>query len=536
MLIIFVLAGFRCAHANDMLARLDSVLLLRGRLMEQKEREISLIKRRLETATSPRGLLKGYYELYGEYYVYQFDSAKVYVNKGLELARQTHDQYYIDLNTMLKAELLSMGSFYSEARDCMEKVDVGRLTGDMSFKYYHIYNEVYSYWGDYCRDGEYGPRYYALSTDYFRKAVGELAPTDDKIDYYKAEYYVRNEPDTAKAFMHYRRVLKYHPNSSRVYAMASFALACLLRSQGDMDGYERYLTESAIGDILNCTKENSALQSLAVYLFNKSPDNLVRAERYIKVSMEDAMFYNNRLRVLEVSHNLPAIFGAYQRTIDERNRSQKVALWLVSLSFLALVCSTVFIFRQNHLLSLRRRELTDGNSKLQELNSRLAVLNERLVDTNRRRENLAKLYIDLCARYIDRLSRTHTLVKRKIKANQVGDLLSMLSSSRLSEEDAATFLNHFDKAFLDLYPTFVDELNGLLSPDAAPLAMKNGRMSTELRIFALIRLGVKESSEIAALLFYSPQTIYNYRSSVKSRALNKESFEDDVAQLCTVIG
>ena len=127
-------------------------------------------------------------------------------------------------------------------------------------------------------------------------------------------------------------------------------------------------------------------------------------------------------------------------------------------------------------------------------------------------------------------------MKRKIKANQAQELLSLLSSERLSEEDAATFLSRFDRAFLDLYPTFPQELNALLLPDCQIIQPSSYAMTTEQRIMALVRLGVNESAEIANLLFYSPQTIYNYRSAIKAKATIKESFESEVTKLCTVIG
>jgi DNA-binding CsgD family transcriptional regulator len=127
------------------------------------------------------------------------------------------------------------------------------------------------------------------------------------------------------------------------------------------------------------------------------------------------------------------------------------------------------------------------------------------------------------------------MVKRKIKAHQVNELLSNISSSRLSEEDATTFITRFDKAFLDLYPTFIEEFNNLLDQPQIEKAKQPHSLTPEQRIYALIRLGVKESSEIATLLFYSPQTIYNYRSAVKNKAKNKDTFEDDIMNLCTVI-
>ena len=176
------------------------------------------------------------------------------------------------------------------------------------------------------------------------------------------------------------------------------------------------------------------------------------------------------------------------------------------------------------------------NKRQGSLNEQLHDLNEQLVKTNKKREGLVRLYIDLCSRYINRLKKQQTLVKRKIKANQAQELLSQLSSERLSEEDAATFLSRFDRAFLDLYPTFPQELNALLLPECQIIQPSSHTMTTEQRIMALVRLGVNESAEIANLLFYSPQTIYNYRSAIKAKAILKESFESEVAKLCTVIG
>lgn len=176
------------------------------------------------------------------------------------------------------------------------------------------------------------------------------------------------------------------------------------------------------------------------------------------------------------------------------------------------------------------------NERQSMLNEQLHDLNEKLLETNKKREGLVRLYIDLCSRYINRLKKQQTLVKRKIKANQAQELLTQLSSERLSEEDATTFLSRFDRAFLDLYPGFPQELNALLQPEYQIMQPESHALTTEQRIMALVRLGVNESSEIANLLFYSPQTIYNYRSVIKSKAKNKDTFEAEVVKLCTVIG
>lgn len=258
----------------------------------------------------------------------------------------------------------------------------------------------------------------------------------------------------------------------------------------------------------------------------------------MSLSIDDAKFYSNRLRIISSTDKLPMIVSRFKTKINGQNNRLRWALLGGVFLLLALIVASAFIVRQNALLTKRRKEIAAQNNKLKglndelsQLNDKLTMRNENLVDVNQRRENLAKLYIDLCSKYIDRLNNYQTFVYRKIKVNQINDLKNAVASSRLSDEDAASFLHGFDKAFLDLYPSFVGEFNKLLAPGNV-VSLKSGSMPTELRLFALIRLGVKESSEIANLLFCTPRTIYNYRSAIKAKAINKETFEDDVRSLC----
>lgn len=515
-----------------LLERLDSTLESREQYSKAKMEKIEFLKKQARTEPDAHSLLNIYNKIYDEYYVFKFDSAKIYVDKGLQLAYYTKDQYYINLNIILKSQLLAIGGLYSEAIANISTIDIRTLDKRLLFKYYSAYSKLYFYWADYCNDSSYAPKYRTQATAYLRKAIANLSHNDNEYDYYMGEYYIYVERDDRKALKHYFQTLKKSPVDSRAYAMASFAIANNYSAHHDKNRYEEYLIRACISDVICCTKENLALQDLAMFLFEQDYDNIERAEQYINISMNDAKEYNNRLRILEISQKLPAIVSSYQTMVKERNKYQRLALIFVSLLFIGLFIASYFIIRQNNLLTLRRKELSKSNNMLTSLNEQLSQLNGQLIDTNRKREGLAKLYIDLCAKYIDRLSRYQTLVKRKIKANQVNELLSTMSSSRLSEEDAATFMNRFDKAFLDLYPSFVTEINRLLRPEYQLEITHTHTMNTEIRIFALIRLGVKESAEIAGLLFYSPQTIYNYRSAVKAKAINRDTFEEDVQRLC----
>ena len=523
--------------------KLDNLLEQRKALIDNKNKDINRLKKNLTTSENTLKRLQTYEQLFEEYYVFQFDSAMTYLNKGIKLAKETKNTYYYNSNTISKAELLSIGGLYSEAIHEIEQVDTTRLDKAQHFEYYFALFRIHTYWADFCNDKTYTPIHRLKAQEYLKKAIPFCDETDKTYEYYLGEYavFVLNNPQAARA--HYIKAIKQLPQNSRFYAMSCFALSGSYGNEGNTEKQEEFLLLSSIADIENCTMENFALQNLAMYIFEHNKDELDLAQQYIQTALEDAHFYNNRLRIIEISSKLPVIVSSYQQTLNQRNKVQMTAIIVISLLLLFLLSAVFYIVKQTKRLSLQQQELQKNNNQLselnrqqKELNTQLHGLNALLVDTNSKRERLAKLYIDLCAKYIARLKKQQTLVKRKIKANQTTELLSQLSSERLSEEDAATFLSRFDKAFLDLYPDFTEELNSLLLPEGQIQNKSTDELTTEQRIMALIRLGVKESAEIADLLFYSPQTIYNYRSVLKGKAINKETFEEEVMKLCRVIG
>ena len=523
--------------------KLDNLLEQRKALIDNKNKDINRLKKNLTTSENTLKRLQTYEQLFEEYYVFQFDSAMTYLNKGIKLAKETQNTYYYNSNTISKAELLSIGGLYNEAIHEIEQVDTTVLDKAQHFEYYFSLFRIHTYWADFCNDKTYTPTHRLKAQEYLKKAMPFCDETAKTYEYYLGEYavFVLNNPQAARA--HYIKAIKQLPQNSRFYAMSCFALSGSYGNEGNTEKQEEFLLLSSIADIENCTMENFALQNLAMYIFEHNKDELDLAQQYIQTALEDAHFYNNRLRIIEISSKLPVIVSSYQQTLNQRNKVQMTAIIAISLLLLFLLSAVFYIVKQTKRLSLQQQELQKNNNQLselntqqKELNTQLHDLNALLVDTNRKRERLAKLYIDLCAKYIARLKKQQTLVKRKIKANQITELLSQLSSERLSEEDAATFLSRFDKAFLDLYPDFTEELNSLLLPEGQIQNKSTDELTTEQRIMALIRLGVKESAEIADLLFYSPQTIYNYRSVLKGKAINKETFEEEVMKLCRVIG
>ncbi len=304
---------------------------------------------------------------------------------------------------------------------------------------------------------------------------------------------------------------------------------------GKFDLYEEYLVEASVSDGLCQLKETVALQKLAYYLFKKDASNSKRAAKYIQHTMEDAQFFNNQLRMMEISNILPVIASANQQAAE---RSRTRFLWGfigVSIALVIILILSLVNNRQKNKLKKNKAEIEEQNEKQKEMNAQLTELNQQLVETNIKRETYMRLFMDISAAYISKLSDYRKLVSRKIKANQTADLLKSLNTHKLEEEESQMFYNRFDKAFMELYPGFVTELNKLLLPECQMEVPTTHDLTTEIRIFALMRLGVTDSQEIATLLHYSTQTIYNYKSGMRAKAINRDTFESDINQLCHII-
>lgn len=541
--IIILLTSYLFANAEiqALYQKLDSVIAKREQYTQDKEQKIDMIKKSARVVTDKITLMKLYNEIYNEYNHFRFDSAMTYAKKGLELAIKEKNDYYYYLNTIHEAMLLATGGLYSEAKANLDQLTESKMDSTLLYEYNLAQYWLYTYWSDYSNDSEYRTVYWENKIKYLKRTVPLAKKYPNDYNYLMGEYFMYIVGDGHKSLPYYNKVIENKPYNSRLYSTACFAISCIYAALGDEEKHEEYLIRTVITDVVTPVKENLSFQELAMLLFRKGGDSqLKRAEQYIQLSMEDAKFYNNRLRFIENSNKLPAIISKYKEMMKEQNDKLRSSLTWTIILLLGLIISLTFIIRQNKLLSKHRRKIAESNRQLTELNDELSLLNSglkqsnsKMQETNVKREALAKLYIDLCSKYIERLSKYQKLVCRKIKANQVNDLLSTMTSSRLSDEDAATFMHNFDKAFLDQYPTFITEFNSLLQPEHA-IKTKNNTLTTELRIFALVRLGVKESSEIANLLFYTPRTIYNYRSMTKNKAINKESFENDVLHLCSM--
>lgn len=530
---------------KKLLERIDYMIDNDQYYQDIKEKELKQLKQQALDAEDNKTRLLFLDSIYRAYSAYRYDSAYAYMKRGLELAEKCKDSYYITLNQINQASVLSVRGFYSKAEVLLQTLNPETMPYKLKLYYYFTYAWLYNYWESYAKNSDYAEEFRTQKKHYMDLLLQNFNEDSRNNVYYNyllGERIYLDEPTSRKSLTLFLKALKMSPAKSRIHAMSAYGAARYYKLTGKFNLYEKYLVEASVSDGLCQLKETVALQKLAYYLFKKDENNCKRAAKYIQHTMEDAQFFNNQLRMMEISNILPVIAAANQQAA-ERSRARILTGFIAVSAALIIIIILAFVNnRQKNKLKKNKQEIEEQNKKqiemnsqLSEMNNQLTELNQQLIETNIKRETYLRLFMDISAAYISKLADYRKLVSRKIKANQAADLLKSLNTHKLEEEETQMFYNRFDKAFMELYPGFVTELNKLLLPESQLEVPTTHTLTTEIRIYALMRLGVTDSQEIATLLHYSTQTIYNYKSGMRAKAINRDTFESDVNRLCHII-
>lgn len=525
-LLLFVGVGsltLKAQPLSEVRKQLEVALERRPQFSQLKEHRIDSLKVQLSERNPAERQFALLTSIYREYYIYRFDSAMHYVNQAALLAEKEGRESWKSQTSIQRAYLLTTGGYFREAELTLREVPRQSLPAEQLVGYYAAFEWLYSMWAEYSDDNVYAPAYYKKEMAYQDSLIQTLPPGSPYHTYWQAESCYR-QGRYAEAETLYHKALEGLPVNVRLYAMCTYGMAMVSERFKRWEEYERYLMLAAISDQSCPLKENLALQQLALFIYHRHNDETARANRYLNIALEDAAFYNNRLRLLEISRKFPDITLSYQQENARQNSLLRWALFFISLLLLILVAAVVLIIRQIRLVRAAREAS-------QQQNERLHTLNNALSDINLLRERYITLFMDLCAAYIAKYRQFQTLVGRKVKTGQAEELLKLTKVARLSESDAKEFFQNFDASFLKLYPDFIEQFNRLLRPDARVVPRRGELLNTELRIFALLRMGITDSSKMATLLFLSPQTIYNHRSTVRAKALDRDHFEEQVAAI-----
>ena len=530
---------------KKLLERIDYMIDNDQYYQDIKEKELKQLKQQALEAADSKTRLLFLDSIYRAYSAYRYDSAYAYMKKGLELAEKCKDSYYITLNQINQASVLSVRGFYSKAEGLLQTLNPETMPYKLKLYYYFTYAWIYNYWESYANNSDFAAEFCTKKKHYMDLLLQnfkEDRKNTANYNYLLGERIYLDEPTSRKSLTHFLKAMKMSPAKSRIHAMSAYGAARYYKLTGKFDLYEKYLVEASVSDGLCQLKETVALQKLAYYLFKKDENNSKLAAKYIQHTMEDAQFFNNQLRMMEISNILPVIATANQQAA-ERSRARILMGFITVSAALIIIIILAFVNnRQKNKLKKNKQEIEEQNKKqiemngqLSEMNNQLTELNQQLIETNIKRETYLRLFMDISAAYISKLADYRKLVSRKIKANQAADLLKSLNTHKMEEEETQMFYNRFDKAFMELYPGFVTELNKLLLPESQLEVPTTHTLTTEIRIYAMMRLGVTDSQEIATLLHYSTQTIYNYKSGMRAKAINRDTFESDVNRLCHII-
>lgn len=539
-LVITFCAQTLCLHADneELYERLDSVIAHRADYYAQKDKNIEQIKLGSAYVTDNEGKLQMYERLVNEYSPYIYDSAMAYTQKGIYLARQTNDSDCYKKFEIIKARLLVFRGLYVEAKEILDNIEVPPTDRRLNYLYSSAQSALYFNLKLSTRDTEYSPRYDRLFHKYMYNALLYSQQKDAQYYYMKGVQLAYSNGKIKDIEACLSKAMSQLEPDSRLYGMAAYVMSKVYGRHHQPEKQERYLLLAAISDVMSATNENMALQEVALKLY-KEKHNLDKALEYMNISLSDANVFSSRLRRVELYSNLHTILSAYNQELENKGKWHIAFTICIIALLLVIALAMLRIKRKNGLLKNNEKnlkaqaeELSATNSKQKEANDELAKSNDKFEQTNAKREYMAKSYISLCYQYIEKLESQRKMVIRKIKANQQKELLSILSSSKRTAEENHTFFSQFDSIFLSLYPTFVKELNTLLTPEAQVELKENNELTPSLRVAALIRLGITESSMIAGILSYSPQTIYNYRSALKNGAIDKDSFEQNLQRLC----
>ena len=460
-----------------------------------------------------------YKEAYAIHSRLQCDSAVNTLRRLSSVPEAESDDNLRHYLAISNGEIMGIMGLYNDAEQSLKNINSASLSHENRLFYYQTLRSVYGWMADFAHETPSYGKYVTL-TNTFRDSI--IATETDKIAHDIAladKLIVNNEPDEAIKLLLDNLADSQH--EERIYLY--FNLAEAYRILGDTKSQTYYLILTSISDLRSGVTEYLALPTLANILYKNG--DIDRAYKYLIRSMDDANFCEAKLRTMEVSNIFPIIDKAYkQKELENRKGVLFFTAILVAL-VLVLLAGLFFMLKQNKKLSLTRQKLADANNDLTRVNDELNAANKNLIKTDRIKEEYIARFLERCRSYLDALENYRHSLLKLAKNNQLDALMRQLKDHTHVSDEQQRFYQDFDKAFLDIHPNFVENFNNLLKEEERVYPKSDCSLTTEMRIFALIRLGINDSNKIAHFLNYSLATIYNYRSRITNKSIHdKDTF------------
>lgn len=529
------------AEENDYLTALDRALADIPKAVQHKERQIAGLRNTLAACRTIEDEYNARMELYRAYQSFSLDSALVYINSSLPLALRLGDNERIIDTRLSQAFLYCYAGMYKEASDILSAQDVTSCSPWLRRSYFHLKMTIYDYLSGATLDKQLAAHYRDVA-DTSRDSILLHAPDDNVL---------AAERLTAKG--DYARAMDLLADSlpdgltTRDAGIRYYVISEIYGRQNNTGQQKKYLAMAATADLTNAVREYIALRKLAIILYDEG--DIKRAYRYIHQCIEDANACNARQRSLEISQILPIIDTAYNT--NEETNSERLLLMLILISILSalLIASLCYVGKKMVALRQARQRLSTANTQLQEayagqarLNDDLSSLNEelkranqeqtglngKLQESNRIKEEYVMRFMNLCSDYLAKMENYRKELNKIAAQRNFDALYNAVKSTRFINKEIDEFYRNFDNAFLHIFPDFVEQVNRLLLPEEQIVLKADERMNTELRIYALLRLGISDRASVSTFLRCSSSTIYNYRTKMRNKAADRDSFEQNV--------
>ena len=534
----------------QLLATLDSILVQTGELASQKELKIAQLKKKLSNAANFEEEFWINKMLYDESFVFNADSAMKYVDRNIQIATELKKKDWQDEWLINRSFMFAATGLLKEAGEVLEKVDSTSLSDGLKLSYYYQRSYLYSHLGQYMGDQKLVNNKYYNEFENANKHMLALVRPKDPLYWWCVASCNELSPEDSLFSALENVVLSSHHNT-RLDAMNAYGLSNMYKRLGDKEKTMIYLIYSAMADLRVCNRDIASLQELSSLLYDAG--DIDRAYAYMNYCLKAALLYPNRVRIINISTELDKIYANYQqRDIRWRNSLQNY-LYVVTFFSIILVLVLIGLYRQtkklrksrteldsaNHSLnqhvvelSQMHKQLALANQELQNLNELLRSANQKLQESNDVKEEYIGYVFSICSNYISKLDEYRKNINRKLKTGQFEEARQLTDNSSLTQNELKDFYANFDAIFLRVYPDFVADLNSLLRPEEQILLKDASELNTEVRIYALVRLGINDSVKIADFLHCSPQTVYNHRLRMRNKAIiPKDKFAEAVRLL-----
>ena len=535
--VIFLVCGSTMADSheddlNTLYQTLDSLVEHQPEIIAQKKARIHVITDGLDNLRlTPEELFSLNNRLYDEYLAFNFDSALCYIKKNVDVQRTLGNPDLAAGSLIRMAHILAVSGLFDKADRMLDDIQTDLLSTERKVEYYNQRGELNLYRSEMA---EYTPYFkeYTDSSQYYRQLILQIAPKDSYDYIFNQATYISEKGDNNGAIKMLEAYLPTLKQGERRYSIVTSTLAYFYSKDKEMLHQEYYLLLSAISDMKGAILENNSLRRLSIILLERG--NFKKAHDYLLCASNDAMLYGSRLRSMQAARISPLITQAYD---EERARTQhRTNLLLTVISVIALllvvtILYTLSLIKKRHQANLK---ISRMNAELSLHNKEIESMNLQMKESNRIKDEYIGRFLELSSNLILKNEERSKVLNRLARDRKLENLYAELKSQKPLNESVHLFHQNFDTAFLNIYPTFISEINKLLTADNQfEIDEKAGKLTTELRILALIRLNIGDNQKIADILRSSITTIYTYRSKLKTRAISKETFEDDVRRIET---